>query len=159
MPICAKSDCEELYSSTQSGVLGIGSDIIDLDADNVFGTIKKVIGGTVSDKANVAIYAKEDSYLRELLKCGDNRGLTVWYDKDAQWNEFKKQTFLKDDSEMWKSVGVVPGNDLAATSSVGAVSRSVVSSCSFGPGANCTLTAIPVGSVVFNRLILDMEKQ
>ena len=59
-----------------------------------------MIGGTVSDKANVAIYAKEDSYLRELLKCGDERGLTVWYDKDAMLNEFKKQTFLQDDSDI-----------------------------------------------------------
>ena len=42
MPLCAKSDCGELYSSTQSGVLGIGSDIVDLDADNVFCTMKKV---------------------------------------------------------------------------------------------------------------------
>ena len=77
MPICSKSDCEELFSATQSGVLGIGSDFVDLSADNVFGKEKIVIGGTVNNKANVAIYSKEDSYVRELLKCGDSHGLTV----------------------------------------------------------------------------------
>ena len=108
MPLCAKSDCGEMYSSTQSGILGIGSSVINLDADDELCTVQRVIGGTVSDKANVAVYAKEDSYLRELMKCGDEHGLTVWYDKDAMWNEFKKQTFLVNDSEKWKSMGVVP---------------------------------------------------
>ena len=94
MSLVAKSDCSD-DSSIQSGVLDTGNDIIDLDAvdGNVYDGTVHAIGGTVHDKGNVAVYAKEDAYQRELMKCGDERGLTVWYDKDQMWRTFRGRRF------------------------------------------------------------------
>ena len=160
MPLCAKSDCGDMYSSTQSGILGTGSNVINLDAVDELCTVKRVIGGTVNDKGNVAVYAKEDAYQRELMKCGDERGLSIWYDKDAMWRTFKEQTFLVDDSDKWNSISVVPGTNLTPVSSVGGVNREQNSSSGFlDPGAYCSMQAITAGSAMFKKIILDMEKQ
>ena len=151
--LVAKSDCDD--SSTQS-VLDTGGDILDLDTDNgnAYEGNAHAIGGTVRDKGNVAVYAKEDAYQRELMKCGDDRGLTIWYDKDQMWKTFKEKTFLIDDSDKWISISLLPGSG-----SVGGVSRDASSALFLGPAANCTEVAIPVGSAIFRKIISDMEKK
>ena len=159
MPHWAKSDCDDMYSSTQSGILGTGSDIICLDAVDKLCTVRRVIGGTVTDRGNVAVYAKEDAYQRELMKCGDERGLSTWYDKDAMWKKFKEETFLVNDSEKWNSIIVVPGTNVNPVSSVGGVNRE--QTFSFGlldAGAYCSVQAITAGSEIYRKIILDMEK-
>ena len=152
MPHCAKSDCDIMYSPTQSDVLGTGSNVVNLNVVDGLCTVKRVIGGTVTDKGNVAVYAKEDAYQRELMKCGDERGLSTWYDKDAMWKKFKEETFLVNDSEIWNSIIVVPGTSVTPVSSVGGVDRGQTSS--FGlpdAGAYC-LQAITAGSEIYRKL-------
>ena len=43
------------------------------------------VGGIQMDKQNVAIAAKEQSMLEDLMRVPDERGLTVWSDREAQW--------------------------------------------------------------------------
>ena len=82
------------------------------------------VGGIEMDKQNVAIAAKEQSMLKDLMQVPDEQGLTVWGDGEVQWQLMKKYCFLTKDDRVWKYVGV---NNRSVVGSI--LSRD--NSCSF----------------------------
>ena len=110
-----------------------------------------VIGGLV-DHSNVAVFGKDETNVKDLLKCDDFKQLTVWSDQDKKWEVYKQNCFLTDNDDRVKLSTV-------DSETVGGIEE-LVASFSGGPASYCDtdVTTIQLGSEVFSKVMVVMEK-